>query len=194
MNPFITHTGVAAPLRRAHVDTDQICEAQFLKRITKTGYEDALFSEWRKDPEFVLNQVAYQDASVLVVGPHFGTGSSREHAVWALRDYGFRVIIGSSFADIFYGNSGNQGLLLATLPQQDVEQIWTFIEATPGMEVSVDLNNNEIVCGESVFTFSIDPFTRHKLLEGLDEIGMTLRHQDDIAAYEDQRPKWKPSM
>ncbi|HUH53031.1 MAG TPA: 3-isopropylmalate dehydratase small subunit [Microbacteriaceae bacterium] len=191
MNPFKTHTGVAAPLRRTNIDTDQICAAQFLKRITKTGYEDALFAEWRKDDDFVLNQPVYKDTSILVVGANFGTGSSREHAVWALRDYGIKVIIGSSFADIFRGNSGKQGMLLAVLTPDEVEKIFALIEANPGLKLTVDLESTTVTCGDKVFNFSIDSFTRYKLLEGLDEIGVTLKYEEDILAFESKRPAWK---
>lgn len=191
MNPFKTHTGVAAPLRRTNIDTDQICAAQFLKRITKTGYEDALFAEWRKDDDFVLNQPVYKDTSILVVGANFGTGSSREHAVWALRDYGIKVIIGSSFADIFRGNSGKQGMLLAVLTPDEVEKIFALIEANPGLKLTVDLELTTVTCGDEVFNFSIDSFTRYKLLEGLDEIGVTLKYEEDILAFESKRPAWK---
>lgn len=194
MNPFTSHTGIAAPLRRTNVDTDQICAAQFLKRITKTGYEDALFAAWRTDPDFVLNKDAYQGASILVVGPSFGTGSSREHAVWALNDYGFRVIIGSSFADIFRGNSSKQGLLLATVLPDDVEQLWQMIETNPGLEITADLVNQEIRCEGRTFIFAIDSHARHRLLEGLDEIGSTLQYQDEIALFERRRPSWKPRV
>lgn len=191
MKPFKTHTGVAAPLRRTNIDTDQICAAQFLKRITKTGYEDALFAEWRKDDDFVLNQPVYKDTSILVVGANFGTGSSREHAVWALRDYGIKVIIGSSFADIFRGNSGKQGMLLAVLTPDEVEKIFALIEANPGLKLTVDLESTTVTCGDKVFNFSIDSFTRYKLLEGLDEIGVTLKYEEDILAFESKRPAWK---
>ena len=191
MEPFTTHEGVAAPLRRANVDTDQICASQFLKRITKTGYDDALFAEWRTSPDFVLNRPEYAGASVLVVGPSFGTGSSREHAVWALRDFGFRVVIGSSFADIFRGNSGKQGLLLATIEPEEVELLWERIEASPGIRITADLERQVVSCGDLEFRFSVDPHTRMRLLEGLDEIALTLRHEARIAEFEALRPRWK---
>jgi 3-isopropylmalate/(R)-2-methylmalate dehydratase small subunit len=194
MRPLIAHTGVAAPLRRANVDTDQICAAEFLKRITKTGYEDALFAQWRKDDDFVLNQPAYAGASVLVVGPSFGTGSSREHAVWALRDFGFRVIVGSGFADIFRGNCGKQGMLLATVPQYEVERLWAAIDASPGMSVTADLEHETLHWADAAIPFAIDAHTRRRLLEGLDEIGVTLQHEDEIAAFERERPVWKPRI
>lgn len=194
MLAFTSHTGIAVPLRRANVDTDQICGAQFLKRITKTGYDDALFAEWRKDPEFVFNKEAYRGASVLVAGPSFGTGSSREHAVWALHDYGFQVIVGSSFADIFRGNCGKQGPLLATIPQAEVEKLWSLIEAAPGARITVDLETQAIICEQQTFAFSIDPHTRYRLLKGLDEVEMTLTYEKQISAFESRRPRWKPGV
>ena len=174
MEKFVNHTGVAVPLQRSNVDTDQIIPAVYLKRITRTGFEDGLFAAWRSDPEFVLNQPAYQPGSILVAGPDFGTGSSREHAVWALQNYGFKVVIGSRFGDIFRGNSGKAGLLVATVDQDVVEQLWEFIEADPGVELSVDLPSRTITAGEQSYQFRIDDYTAHRLLEGLDDIGATL--------------------
>lgn len=192
MEKFSSHTGIAVPLRRSNVDTDQIIPAVYLKRVTRTGFEDGLFSAWRNDPAFVLNQPAYTAGSILVAGPDFGTGSSREHAVWALQNYGFRVIIGSRFGDIFRGNSGKAGLVIATVDQSVVEQLWAIAEATPGVEFSVDLVAKTITAGDQVFDFVIDDYTRHRLLEGLDDIAITLSHEDDIAAFEAKRPGWLP--
>lgn len=192
MDKFSSHTGIAVPLRRSNVDTDQIIPAVYLKRVTRTGFEDGLFAAWRNDPEFVLNQAAYAAGSILVAGPDFGTGSSREHAVWALQNYGFRVVIGSRFADIFRGNSGKAGLLIAVVDQQVVETLWEIAEATPGTEFSVDLVTKTITAGEQQFGFTIDDYTRHRLLEGLDDIGITLSHEADIAAFEATRPSWLP--
>ena len=192
MEPFTTHTGTAVPLKRSAVDTDQIIPAVYLKRVTKTGFEDALFANWRQDPEFLLNQPAYAQASILVAGPDFGTGSSREHAVWALRDYGFRVVLSPKFADIFRGNSGKSGLLLATVDQTIVEKLWAYADANPGAEVTVDLPSRTITAGDDVYTFAIDDYTANRLLEGLDDIAATLLHADEIAAYEAARPSFKP--
>lgn len=192
MDKFSSHTGIAVPLRRSNVDTDQIIPAVYLKRVTRTGFEDGLFSAWRNDPAFVLNQPAFAAGSILVAGPDFGTGSSREHAVWALQNYGFRVIIGSRFGDIFRGNSGKAGLVIATVDQTVVEQLWAIAEAAPGTEFSVDLVAKTITAGEQVFDFVIDDYTRHRLLEGLDDIAITLSHEDDIAAFEAKRPGWLP--
>ena len=192
MDKFETHTGVAAPLRRSAVDTDQIIPAVYLKRVTKTGFEDALFASWRQDPEFVLNQAPYRQASVLVAGPDFGTGSSREHAVWALRDYGFRVVLSPRFADIFRGNAGKQGLLAGVVSEADVERLWDAIEADPGVGMTVDLEAREVVLGDIRVPFEIDDYTRWRLLEGLDDIGLTLRNEDRIAAYEARRESWRP--
>jgi 3-isopropylmalate/(R)-2-methylmalate dehydratase small subunit len=192
MDKFSSHTGIAVPLRRSNVDTDQIIPAVYLKRVTRTGFEDGLFAAWRNDPDFVLNQPAYAAGSILVAGPDFGTGSSREHAVWALQNYGFKVIIGSRFADIFRGNSGKAGLVIAVVDQSVVEQLWAFSEATPGAELSVDLVAKTITAGDQVFEFTIDDYTRHRLLEGLDDIGITLSHEADIAAFEASRPSWLP--
>ncbi len=192
MQKFHSHTGIAVPLRRSNVDTDQIIPAVYLKRVTRTGFEDGLFSAWRNDPEFVLNQPAYSAGSVLIAGPDFGTGSSREHAVWALQNYGFAVVIGSRFGDIFRGNSGKAGLVIATVSQEIVEQLWQIAEATPGIEFTVDLTAKTITAGDQVFSFSIDDYTRHRLLEGLDDIALTLTHEADISAYEAGRASWRP--
>ena len=193
MEPFTTHTGVGVPLKRSNVDTDQIIPAVYLKRVTRTGFEDGLFVAWRtNEPDFVLNQPQYAGASVLVAGPDFGTGSSREHACWALLDGGFRVVISSRFADIFRNNSTKSGLLTVVLPQDDVEALWAAIEADPATEVTVDLQANEVRYGDTTVPFQIDEYTRWRLLEGLDDVGITLSHADDIAAYEAARPSWKP--
>lgn len=184
--------GIGAPLRRSTVDTDQIIPAKFLKRITKTGYDDALFYEWRQDPEFILNTPPYDRARVLVTGPDFGTGSSREHAVWALRDFGFAAVISPRFGDIFRGNAGKQGLVVATVPQEIVEAIWGELEAHPGQEVAVDVANREVRCGTVSAPFDIDDYTRWRLLEGLDDIGLTLRHEDAIDNFETTRASWRP--
>ena len=192
MDKFSTHTGIGVPLRRSNVDTDQIIPAVYLKRVTRTGFEDGLFAAWRNDPEFVLNKPAYTAGSVLVAGPDFGTGSSREHAVWALQNYGFRVVIGSRFGDIFRSNSGKAGLVIATVEQEVVEQLWTALEARPGLELTVDLVERTITADDDVYAFTIDDYTRHRLLEGLDDIGLTLQHVDQIEAYEARRPAWLP--
>ena len=191
MEKFESHTGVGVPLRRSNVDTDQIIPAVYLKRVTRSGFEDGLFAAWRNDPAFVLNQDAYKAGSVLVVGPDFGTGSSREHAVWALQNYGFKVVIGSRFGDIFRGNSGKSGLLVALVPPEVVEELWAFLDGTPGAELTVDLVARTITAGEATFPFEIDDYTRHRLLNGLDDIGITLQKDADIAAYEARRPSWK---
>jgi 3-isopropylmalate/(R)-2-methylmalate dehydratase small subunit len=193
MERFTTHTGVGVPLRHSNVDTDQIIPAEFLKRVTRTGFEDGLFSAWRKDSSFVLNNPRYAQGSVLVAGPDFGTGSSREHAVWALMNYGFRAVVSSRFADIFQGNSGKQGLLTATVAQDDVELILKYLENEPGAEVTVDLVSRTVTAGEIVALFRIDDYTRWRLLEGLDDIGLTLRHEDEITEFEKTRPSWKPT-
>ena len=193
MDKFSSHTGIAVPLRQSNVDTDQIIPAVYLKRVTRTGFEDGLFSAWRGDPEFVLNNPAYARGSILIAGPDFGTGSSREHAVWALQDYGFKVVIGSRFGDIFRGNSGKAGLLLATVPHEVVERLWEIAEAEPGVEFTVDLVTKTIRVGDESWPFEIDDYTRHRLLEGLDDIGVTLGHEAEIAAYEAKRPSWMPT-
>ena len=192
MEKFSQHTGVGVPLRRGNVDTDQIIPAVYLKRVTRTGFEDALFAAWRGDPEFVLNQPAYAAGSVLVAGPDFGTGSSREHAVWALKDYGFRVVISARFADIFRGNSGKQGLLAAQVAQEDIELIWKVLETRPGTEVTVDLVSRTVTCDDGVASFHVDGYTRWRLLEGLDDIGLTLQHEPEITAFEATREAWRP--
>ncbi|MER6928622.1 3-isopropylmalate dehydratase small subunit [Kocuria palustris] len=193
MEKFSTHTGIAAPLRQSNVDTDQIIPAVYLKRITKTGFEDALFAQWRTQDDFVLNQDAYRDASILVAGPDFGTGSSREHAVWALRDYGFKVVISPRFADIFRGNSGKQGLLAAQVEQSDVELLWKQIEAEPEVPTTVDLPARTVSVGSVTVPFQIDDYTAWRLSEGLDDIGLTLQHEDRIREFEAQRPAWLPT-
>jgi 3-isopropylmalate/(R)-2-methylmalate dehydratase small subunit len=192
MQKISTVTGTAVPMRRSNVDTDQIIPAVFLKRVTKTGFEDALFSAWRQDPEFVLNKPEYQGASILVAGPDFGTGSSREHAVWALRDYGFQVVVSSRFGDIFRGNAGKQGLLAAQVAYEDVERIWEVIEADPGIAVTVDLVGRTVSAGALTVAFDIDDYTRWRLLEGLDDIGLTLRDEQAIAEFESHRAAWRP--
>lgn len=192
MEKFATHTGIAAPLKRSAVDTDQIIPAVFLKRVTKTGFEDALFSNWRQDPDFVLNDPAYAAASILVAGPDFGTGSSREHAVWALRDYGFKVVLSSKFGDIFRGNSGKQGLVTGVVSDADLEAIWAAIEAEPGAEMTVDLETRSATIGALQVGFEIDDYTRWRLLEGLDDIGLTLRNAEKIAEFEARREGWRP--
>ena len=193
MEKFSTVTGVAAPLRRSNVDTDQIIPAVFLKRVTKTGFEDALFHGWRQDPAFVLNQPAYAGASILVAGPDFGTGSSREHAVWALRDFGFQVVVSSRFGDIFRGNAGKQGLLAALVAYEDVERLWEAIEAQPGISATVDLVERTVSIGSLTVSFDIDDYTRWRLLEGLDDIGLTLRDEPAIAEFESHREAWRPT-
>ncbi|SIT72986.1 3-isopropylmalate dehydratase small subunit [Microbacterium sp. RU33B] len=192
MDAFTTHTGIAAPLKRSAVDTDQIIPAVYLKRVTKTGFEDALFANWRQDPEFVLNQPAYQGASILVAGPDFGTGSSREHAVWALRDFGFTVVLSPRFADIFRGNAGKQGLVAGVISEDDVEAIWAAVEADPGIRMTVDLEARTASIGDLRVTFEIDDYTRWRLLEGLDDIGLTLRDEQAIAQFEARREAWRP--
>jgi 3-isopropylmalate/(R)-2-methylmalate dehydratase small subunit len=193
MDAFTTHTGIAAPLRRTNVDTDQIIPAEYLKRITRTGFEDGLFVAWRtNEPDFVLNRPEYANASILVAGPDFGTGSSREHANWALLDGGFRVVISSRFADIFRNNSTKAGLLTVVLPQADVERLWTAIEADPATQVTVDLQSKTVSWADESVPFEIDDYIRWRLLEGLDDVGLTERHLDDIEAFEAGRPAWKP--
>jgi 3-isopropylmalate/(R)-2-methylmalate dehydratase small subunit len=193
MDAFTTHTGTAAPLRRSAVDTDQIIPAEYLKRITRTGFEDGLFVAWRRnEPDFVLNRAEFAAASILVAGPDFGTGSSREHACWALLDGGFRVVISSRFADIFRNNSTKSGLLTVVLPQADVEALWAAIEADPATEVTVDLQANEVRYAGTTVPFQIDEYTRWRLLEGLDDVGLTERNVPDIEAFEATRPAWLP--
>ena len=192
MQPFTTHTGTAAPLRRSAVDTDQIIPAVYLKRITRTGFEDGLFAAWRNDPSFVLNQPEHEGASILVAGPDFGTGSSREHACWALLDGGFRVVISSRFADIFKNNSTKSGLLTVVLPQAEVEALWAAVEADPTTQVTVDLQERRVSYGGHSVPFEVDEYTRWRLLEGLDDVGLTERHLADIEAFEATRPSFLP--
>lgn len=185
-------TGIGTPLRRSNVDTDQIIPAQFLKRVTKTGYDDALFYQWRQDPDFVLNQEPFSRGRVLIAGPDFGTGSSREHAVWALRDYGFDAVVSSRFGDIFRSNSGKQGLIAAVVPESVVEALWAEVEAHPGAEVTLDLGAREVRCGAVIAPFEIDDYTRWRLMEGLDDIALSLQHEDAIEAFEAKREAWRP--
>lgn len=193
MDAFTTHTGVGVPLRRSNVDTDQIIPAAYLKRVTRTGFQDGLFAAWRADDGFVLNQTAFSGGSVLVAGRDFGTGSSREHAVWALMNYGFRVVISSRFADIFRGNSGKQGLLTAQVGQEDVELLWKLLENEPGTEVTVDLVTRTVQAQDVVCVFEIDDYTRWRLLQGLDDVSLTLAHVEEIDAFESSRPSWLPA-
>lgn len=193
MEPFTRHTGVGVPLRWSNVDTDQIIPAVYLKRVSRTGFADGLFAAWRAQPDFVLNSDPFRSGSVLVAGPDFGTGSSREHAVWALSDYGFRVVISSRFGDIFRGNAGKQGLLAAQCDQPDVEQLWTLLEAEPGTEVTVDLVEKTVQAKDLSVSFAIDDYTRWRLLEGLDDIGLSMRHGESIAEFESARPSWMPT-
>lgn len=192
MDAFTSHTGIAVPLRRSNVDTDQIIPAVYLKRITRTGFEDGLFSAWRGDPDFILNREPFNRGSILIPGPDFGTGSSREHAVWALQNYGFKVVIGSRFGDIFRSNAGKAGLLVAVIAPDEVDRLWETVEDNPEQEVTVDLQQRSITAGDLVLHFEIDDHTRHRLLNGMDDISSTLQHEDDIAAYEQQRPGIKP--
>ncbi len=197
MDAFTTHTGVGVPLRRSNVDTDQIIPAVYLKRVTRTGFEDGLFAAWRNDADFVLNKPEYAAGSVLVAGPDFGTGSSREHAVWALQNYGFKVVLSARFADIFRGNSGKAGLLTAKVDEKVVQRLWDFLDDNPGGVITVDLESRTVRAGEGVDaiedSFDIDDYTRWRLLEGLDDIGITLGHDDAIAAFEATRPSFKPA-
>jgi 3-isopropylmalate/(R)-2-methylmalate dehydratase small subunit len=192
MEAFDTHTGIGVPLRRSNVDTDQIIPAVYLKRVTRTGFEDGLFASWRSDPSFVLNLSPFDRGSVLVAGPDFGTGSSREHAVWALMDYGFRVVISSRFGDIFRGNAGKAGLLAAEVDQDGVELLWKLIEQSPGLEITVNLQDRNVTAGTAVLPFRIDDHTAFRLLHGLDDIALTLQKLDEIVAFEAARPAWKP--
>ncbi len=196
MDKFTSHTGVGVPLRRSNVDTDQIIPAEYLKRVTRTGFEDGLFAAWRNDPTFVLNNEAYAGGSVLVAGPDFGTGSSREHAVWALQNYGFKAVISPRFGDIFRGNSGKAGLVAAQVDEKVVQRIWDLLDEQPGATVTVDLESRTVRAGDGVDviedSFDIDDYTRWRLLEGLDDIGITLGHEADIATFEATRPAWKP--
>jgi 3-isopropylmalate/(R)-2-methylmalate dehydratase small subunit len=192
MDKFVTHTGTAIPLRRSNVDTDQIIPAVYLKRVTKSGFEDGLFSAWRSDPEFVLNKPAYSGATILVAGPDFGTGSSREHAVWALQNYGFKVVLSSRFADIFRGNSQKAGLLTVILPQEAIEEIWQLVESEPQTSVTVDLDAKNVRIGSKIHAFQIDDYTRWRLMEGLDDIGLTMKKIDEVSAFEGKRADFKP--
>jgi 3-isopropylmalate/(R)-2-methylmalate dehydratase small subunit len=192
MEPFVVHTGRAVPLRRSDVDTDQIIPSDWLKRVERTGFGAGLFSEWREDPSFVLNLPERQGATVLVAGENFGTGSSREHAVWALQDFGFRAVISPRFADIFRGNSLKGGLLPVQLPAPVVEQLMVLVESDPTAELTVDLDRREVRAKDVVASFDLDDFTRWRLMEGLDDIGLTLRHDADITSFEKSRPSWKP--
>jgi 3-isopropylmalate/(R)-2-methylmalate dehydratase small subunit len=193
MEKVSTITGVAVPFRRSNVDTDQIIPAVFLKRVTKTGYDDALFSAWRQDPEFILNRPEYANPRILIAGPDFGTGSSREHAVWALRDFGFAAVISPKFADIFRGNAGKQGLLVGVVDEATVETLWAELEANPGMEATVDLVERTVTVGNITVPFEIDDYTRWRLLEGLDDIGLTLRDEQAITDFEARRESWRPT-
>lgn len=192
MEKFTVHTGTAVPLRRSNVDTDQIIPAEYLKRVTRTGFADGLFNAWRGDPAFILNQPAYEGATILVAGPEFGTGSSREHAVWALQDWGFRAVVAPRFGDIFRGNALKGGLLPVELPADAVTELWDLIEASPKEEITVDLQEQKVVAGQRVWPFSLDEFSRWRLLEGLDDIGLTLRHEGAIDAFEGARTGWFP--
>ena len=192
MQKFEVFSGVGVPLRRSNVDTDQIIPAVYLKRITKTGFEDALFASWRADKDFILNNDAYKHGQVLIAGPDFGTGSSREHAVWALRDYGFKAVFSSKFADIFRGNAGKQGLIAGVITDEDTEKLWAALEAEPGVSATVDLVNKTVSVGSLTVNFEIDEYTRWRLLEGLDDIGLTLRDEQAITDFEQRREAWRP--
>ena len=194
MQKFTVHTGTATPLRRSNVDTDQIIPAEYLKRVTKTGFADGLFAAWRADPAFVLNDPAYTGATILVAGPEFGTGSSREHAVWALRDWGFRAVLAPRFGDIFRGNALKGGLLPVELDAEAVQTLWDAVEADPNLPVTVDLQAREVRAADRVWPFPLDDFSRWRLLEGLDDIGLTLRHEAAIGAFEGRRPEWTPAV
>jgi 3-isopropylmalate/(R)-2-methylmalate dehydratase small subunit len=193
MEKFISHTGTGVPLRRSNVDTDQIIPAVYLKRVTRSGFEDGLFSAWRNDPEFVLNQEAFEGGTVLVAGPDFGTGSSREHAVWALQNYGFKAVISSRFADIFRGNSLKGGLLTVIISQDEVEKLWATIEAEPKTSITVDLDSRTVSYGSTKLNFDLDDYTRWRLMEGLDDIGLTLAQEASIDAFEGKRSSLKPA-
>lgn len=194
MEKFTTHTGVGVPLKRSNVDTDQIIPAVYLKRVTRTGFEDGLFAAWRNDPDFVLNNEVYAAGSVLVAGPDFGTGSSREHAVWALQNYGFKVVLSARFADIFRGNSGKAGLVAAQVDEKVIQRLWDYLDDNPGGEITIDLEAQAVTTpgGEVEDSFDIDPYTKWRLLNGLDDIGITLGNEADISAYEAKRPSFKP--
>ena len=192
MDKFISHSGFAAPLRRSNVDTDQIIPAEYLKRITRHGFEDALFKAWREDPNFVLNKPEYKEATILIAGPEFGTGSSREHAVWALMDYGFKVVLSSRFADIFRGNSGKAGLVTALVSQDVIEKLWALVESDSRTSITVDLDKRKVIAKDIEADFQIDDYVRWRLMEGLDDIGLTLRHESKITEFEKTRPSFKP--
>jgi 3-isopropylmalate/(R)-2-methylmalate dehydratase small subunit len=192
MEQISTFSGVAVPLKRSNVDTDQIIPASYLKRITKTGFEDALFASWKAEPDFVLNQPVFQNGEVLIAGPDFGTGSSREHAVWALRDWGFKAVFSAKFADIFTGNSGKQGLITGVITEDETKKIWDIIDASPGISASVDLPNQSLTVGDLQVSFEIDAYTKWRLMEGLDDIGLSLRDEEAITSYEKSREAWKP--
>ena len=192
MEKFIKHTGTGVPLRRSNVDTDQIIPAVYLKRVTRSGFEDGLFAAWRNDPEFVLNQPAFKNGTILVAGADFGTGSSREHAVWALRDFGFKAVFSPKFADIFRGNAGKQGLIAGVISESDMEAMWQAIDANPGVSAKVDLPKQIVSIGELTVSFEIDEYTKWRLMEGLDDIGITLQNEAAIAAFEAKRESWRP--
>jgi 3-isopropylmalate/(R)-2-methylmalate dehydratase small subunit len=192
MEKISTFSGVAVPLKRSNVDTDQIIPASYLKRITKTGFEDALFASWKAEPDFVLNQEVFQNGEVLIAGPDFGTGSSREHAVWALRDWGFKAVFSAKFADIFTGNSGKQGLITGVITEDETKQIWDIVDANPGVSASVDLPNQTLTVGALTVSFAIDAYTKWRLMEGLDDIALSLRDEGAITSYESSREAWKP--
>ena len=192
MEKISTFSGVAVPLKRSNVDTDQIIPASYLKRITKTGFEDALFASWKAEPDFVLNQPVFQNGEVLIAGPDFGTGSSREHAVWALRDWGFKAVFSAKFADIFTGNSGKQGLITGVITEDETKQIWDIIDANPGVSASVDLPNQTLSVGDLTVSFAIDAYTKWRLMEGLDDIALSVRDEGAISSYESSREAWKP--
>ena len=193
MDKFSVHTGTAVPLRRANVDTDQLIPAEYLKRVTRTGFADGLFAAWRNDPSFVLNDRRYDGASILVAGPDFGTGSSREHAVWALQDYGFRAVLAPRFGDIFRGNASKAGLLPVVLADGTIERFQTMAENDPSTTITVDLVERQVAAGDLVVAFELDDYTRWRFLEGLDDIGLTLRHENAIAEFESRRPEWFPT-
>ena len=192
MEKISTFSGVAVPLKRSNVDTDQIIPASYLKRITKTGFDDALFASWKAEPDFVLNQPVFQNGQVLIAGPDFGTGSSREHAVWALRDWGFKAVFSAKFADIFTGNSGKQGLITGVITEDETKQLWDLIDANPGVSASVDLPNQTLSIGDFSVSFAIDAYTKWRLMEGLDDIALSLRDEGAITSYESSREAWKP--
>ena len=192
MDKFISHSGFGVPLRRSNVDTDQIIPAEYLKRITRHGFEDALFKAWREDPNFVLNKPEYKEGSILIAGLEFGTGSSREHAVWALMDYGFKVVLSSRFADIFRGNSGKAGLVTALVSQDVIEKLWSLVESDPKTTITIDLDKRKVIAKDIEADFQIDDYVRWRLMEGLDDIGLTLRHESKITEFEKTRPSFKP--